>query len=336
MTLHSSDTPSEDRTGGSAPTTTESSKRDAGSVISVVCISDTHNKQPELPPGDVLIHAGDMTETGSFDEIQWQLRWLSSQPHPYKIAIAGNHDTLLDEEYCGKYPHRRHGDTSKTRKDLDWGDVIYLEDSAITLEFPVPPTKEPVNVNGNGTPNNGTEDANPPDNHHQKRTLTVYGTPWSPLLGSFPFQYPRNQAESFWTNRIPSETDIVVVHGPPRLHLDGNGTRHAGCPFLAREIGRVRPRLAVFGHIHEAYGREEVVLDDRGRYYEEITNHGGKSLRTSGLCGRASAWVSDSLASFFAGGGDGQRQGPTTFVNAAVVGGGFLNELRNPPVVVEV
>jgi hypothetical protein len=38
--------------------------------LRVVCISDTDNARPILPPGDLLIHARDLTENGSFDEVQ--------------------------------------------------------------------------------------------------------------------------------------------------------------------------------------------------------------------------------------------------------------------------
>src|SRR4051794_35393280 len=102
--------------------------------IRVVCISDTHNKRPILPLGDLLIHAGDLTENGSFDEVQAELNWLSSQPHRYKVLIAGNHDVLFDESFLAKYPERRYGQTKK-KEDLNWGSVLYLQDSCVTLEF---------------------------------------------------------------------------------------------------------------------------------------------------------------------------------------------------------
>ena len=57
--------------------------------ITVVCISDTHNLQPDLPDGDLLVHAGDLTSFGTFDELQSQLDWLNKQPHRYKIVIGG-------------------------------------------------------------------------------------------------------------------------------------------------------------------------------------------------------------------------------------------------------
>lgn len=35
----------------------------------IVCISDTHNCNVKLPAGDVLIHAGDLTNMGSKSEV---------------------------------------------------------------------------------------------------------------------------------------------------------------------------------------------------------------------------------------------------------------------------
>lgn len=34
-----------------------------------VCISDTHNCTVKLPHGDVLIHAGDLTNQGTYSEV---------------------------------------------------------------------------------------------------------------------------------------------------------------------------------------------------------------------------------------------------------------------------
>lgn len=36
-----------------------------------VCISDTHNYTFKLPKGDVLIHAGDLTNQGSLSEVRF-------------------------------------------------------------------------------------------------------------------------------------------------------------------------------------------------------------------------------------------------------------------------
>jgi hypothetical protein len=66
--------------------------------IHIVCISDTHNThntQPPLPNGDIPIHAGDLTVSGTKHELDNVLSWLESQPHPHKFFIGGNHDTSL-------------------------------------------------------------------------------------------------------------------------------------------------------------------------------------------------------------------------------------------------
>jgi predicted phosphodiesterase len=56
----------------------------------IVCISDTHNNTPKLPPGDVLIHAGDLTNQGSYDELERSVGWLEKAPFEVKIVVAGS------------------------------------------------------------------------------------------------------------------------------------------------------------------------------------------------------------------------------------------------------
>lgn len=56
----------------------------------IVCISDTHNQTPKLPPGDVLIHAGDLTNQGSYSELKKTVEWLERADFEAKIVIAGN------------------------------------------------------------------------------------------------------------------------------------------------------------------------------------------------------------------------------------------------------
>ena len=63
--------------------------------IAVVCVSDTHNFESQLPDGDLLLHAGDLTEGGTFEELQEQLDWLNNQPHRHKVVIAGKPKDIL-------------------------------------------------------------------------------------------------------------------------------------------------------------------------------------------------------------------------------------------------
>lgn len=181
-----------------------------------------------------MIHAGDLTAHGTFQEIQDQLNWIASQPHNHKVVIAGNHDILLDEGCDAKFVTRR-GDSVEERGKLDWGDIHYLENQAITLEFP---------STGSGA---------------EIRTLKIYGSPSTPECGTWAFQYPA--IRDVWTGRVPADTDILVVHGPPALYGDYDGDKDAvekaqvkGDGYLLREIRRAKPKLVVCGHIHGAFG----------------------------------------------------------------------------------
>lgn len=64
-----------------------------------VCISDTHNGTSngsfKLPQGDVLIHAGDLTNQGNYSELEKTIKWIEDADFEAKIIIAGMHDTNL-------------------------------------------------------------------------------------------------------------------------------------------------------------------------------------------------------------------------------------------------
>jgi hypothetical protein len=94
--------------------------------VKIVCISDTHTNILDIPNGDVLIHAGDLTNAGTVQEIQAQLDWLASLPHREKIVIAGNHDSYFDPK------SRRSEDKNKK---LNFKGIHYLEHKAVTLKF---------------------------------------------------------------------------------------------------------------------------------------------------------------------------------------------------------
>jgi Icc-related predicted phosphoesterase len=59
----------------------------------------------------------------------------------------------------------------------------------------------------------------------------------------------------------PAGVDVLVLHSPPHGFLDG--PRSLGSKSLLRGIERVRPSVAVCGHIHECAGQEAMVGDTR-------------------------------------------------------------------------
>jgi len=62
--------------------------------MKLVLISDTHarHRKVNVPDGDILVHAGDVTITGEFRVLEDFHTWLGELPHKHKIVIPGNHD----------------------------------------------------------------------------------------------------------------------------------------------------------------------------------------------------------------------------------------------------
>jgi Icc-related predicted phosphoesterase len=51
---------------------------------------------------------------------------------------------------------------------------------------------------------------------------------------------------------------VLLTHGPPAGILDTTlGGQQVGCADLREAVLKIRPKLHVFGHIHEAYGIQE-------------------------------------------------------------------------------
>ena len=203
----------------------------------IVCISDTHSlhklMEHELPKGDVLIHAGDISNRGGEVDVTNFIYWFQNiQGFDTKIFISGNHD------YCFEKVNEPHH-----KGDYDWlnnlmapenlaqSDVYYLEDNFMIIERP-----------------------------EFSRPIKLYGSPWQPWFYDWAFNLPRlgKEIEEKWS-MIPDATDVLITHGPPNGILDlvnnfRQPNRNVGCESLRFHVERVKPALNVFGHIHEGYG----------------------------------------------------------------------------------
>lgn len=238
-------------------------------VITAVCVSDTHNCQVEnVPNGDLLVHAGDLTSKGTVSELHNQLNWLNSLPHEHKVIIGGNHDLCLDRAFLDKQQEQaKGGGKSLPGRDLlgseslDWGNLTYLQDQAVTLHF------------ANKRSSNG----------NSSRILKIFGSPYTPRFGNFAFQYdPKHDR---WAGKIPNNTDIVLVHGPPLCHLDTNPFgASVRCVYLRQELYRTRPKMVVFGHIHDGNGQEIVQWDHLQAVWERTLVAEGSSARDKVNC----------------------------------------------------
>lgn len=92
-------------------------------------------------------------------------------------------------------------------------------------------------------------------------TFKAFGSPYSPAKGFWAFGYHPEQASNLW-DKIPLDTHVVITHTPPKYHCDKSKDRGAaGCETLRQTLWRVRPYLAICGHVHEGRGAERVLWD---------------------------------------------------------------------------
>jgi Icc-related predicted phosphoesterase len=105
--------------------------------------------------------------------------------------------------------------------------------------------------------------------------LKFYGSPWQPWFMDWAFNLPRGAELARRWARIPEDTDILITHGPPLGFGDRvYGGKRVGCEDLLRRVQQVRPKLHLFGHIHE----------DGGLWTEGVTTFANV---TSDYCRRA-------------------------------------------------
>lgn len=85
--------------------------------------------------------------------------------------------------------------------------------------------------------------------------VKFWGSPYTPAFYNWAFNSTPEEFQKHW-NLIPSDTDVLITHGPAFGILDTitAGTDHLGCIELAKTISRIVPRLHVFGHIHGGHG----------------------------------------------------------------------------------
>lgn len=212
------------------------------SKLKIVSISDNHSKfipNKDMPEGDVLIHGGDHTMIGDPYHIAESLYWLKElkEDGVYKhiILIAGNHDFIFDpnppRRTNGSFPI--HTDPAYAEKMCkDYG-LIYLNDSGTQIDG-----------------------------------INFWGSPISPWFHAWAFnRNPGNDIKKHW-DLIPSDTDVLITHGPPYGIMDevyrevwnttegrpAKFVEHTGCKELLEVVKKIKPKLHVFGHIHEGSG----------------------------------------------------------------------------------
>lgn len=109
----------------------------AEGMIRVVAISDTHEREgalkvEDVPEGDILVHAGDITLKGKPQAFAKFREWIAQLPHRHKLVIAGNHDLKLDDRYRG---NKNKDDIPLAKKEvIDVPEFHYLQEDTIEIE----------------------------------------------------------------------------------------------------------------------------------------------------------------------------------------------------------
>ena len=187
----------------------------------ITVISDTHGKHNEitqdLPGGDLLLHAGDISSMGYQHEVQQFCKWFNNvENYSHKIFIAGNHDW---------------GFQNNVEKIMEivnsYKTVTYIQDETVS----VGDDKKMVNVYGSPWQ---------PEFYNWAFNLPKNG----------------NELAEKW-NAIPDNTDILITHGPAFGVLDtvaGKMWDNLGCQLLTDKIKTIKPKIHLCGHIHSGYG----------------------------------------------------------------------------------
>ncbi|CAE7205591.1 hypothetical protein CFE70_008680 [Pyrenophora teres f. teres 0-1] len=211
--------------------------------VNFLILSDTHGAElpNNLPPCDVMLHCGDLTQDGTPESISLALQALGKIKAKLKLVIAGNHEISLDKPYWlsqggTEADVERAYALISTEKNSEASKngVIFLSEGTHTFDLPC------------------------------GATFRIYASPYTPAYGASAFQYLSGEDRfnpsdmtatwaknvSTQTSVIPDGVDIVMTHGPSKYILDRAGDMSAGCEHLRRAVARVHPRMHCFGHIH--------------------------------------------------------------------------------------
>jgi Icc-related predicted phosphoesterase len=94
--------------------------------------------------------------------------------------------------------------------------------------------------------------------------VKFYGSPWTPTFGQWWFMKDRGMPIKRYWDAIPEGTDVLITHGPALGILDmvpyanGDPKESVGCRDLLNRIKAVKPKVHVFGHIHENTGQKKI------------------------------------------------------------------------------
>ena len=121
--------------------------------------------------------------------------------------------------------------------------------------------------------------------------LKIWGSPFTPTFGEgWAFNKRRDKLHDVW-KQIPDDTDIVVVHGPPKGILDLayhqlNCLEFCGDEALRKRMYLLNPKLCLFGHIHN---NDDIINAGTMKLSNHDTIYSNGSVVTDGKFGKLSS-----------------------------------------------
>lgn len=224
--------------------------------INILHMSDTHSCHRQIeqrfgpipPDTDVLLHTGDMTNSGHDSELADFNLWIGElrqrMPHLHVICITGNHEfgacmsaianghninpgELLNQQYFqARIPNAKVLSHCETICLNDWGVTIHGSSWVPWWRADLPGGKPAADSQNVGA--------------HIYRALV-----------------PDQVGQENYFDRIPIGVDILMVHCPPRNLLDcleGGMSSWGASDALLQRLFVSRPKCVLFGHVHEQRG----------------------------------------------------------------------------------
>lgn len=207
--------------------------------MKLVIISDTHCKHREVkfPPlleedrfnKPILVHCGDFSYRGTQAEVLNFLDWIAEIEDQFSsvIILEGNHDA----DFC-------YG-----QKNLYLAEMKGRTKKAISLWAETYEKRKTISVG--------------------PKNLKFFGFPFVPFFTDVnEFFLQRGTHDLLVNNILPC--DVLISHGPPFGIMDLGGRRleKLGSLALEKKILEIKPKLVAFGHIHEGFKEEPMLIND--------------------------------------------------------------------------
>lgn len=233
--------------------------------LRVTVLSDTYgfHKRINLEGGDVLIHCGNFTRFGLYDEIYDFVTWFAKQPYKYKIFVPGPNEISLD-------PYKKPQTLQMVQAQNfveNHPDVIYLFERKVTIDkmvfYGLPYTAV------------GTYVVTPMLKRLGKRHSSSEDIPFDNIA----FPNFNSQFAKRILNRIPKGIDVLITNCPPKdiMDLKYKSVRDkddwrvksfvnkepilksTGCSVLKEYVFKLHPKYMFFGNAGYINQRDEVM-----------------------------------------------------------------------------